>query len=82
MLRDEIEPLCTVLEERGRSYDEFKRLVRTYDVKGRQVHDARLVAMMIANDIANIVTLNERDFRRYKAEGITVVTPSSLTHES
>ena len=59
-------------------YQEFKRLIATYNVSGKQVHDARLVAMMLAWQIEKILTLNDRDFRRYEPEGITIVTPAEL----
>ena len=51
-------------------------------VSGKQVHDARLVAMMLAWQIDSILTLNDRDFRRYEPEGIRIVTPDSLTSAS
>ena len=59
-------------------YVEFKRLVRQYGVSGKQVHDTRLVAMMLVWNIDKILTLNDRDFLRYTPEGIVVVTPESL----
>src|SRR5438132_975 len=43
----EIEPICTVLSELDTLKAEFKRLLTTYNVIGKQVHDARLVAMML-----------------------------------
>ena len=78
LLAGEIEPIATVISEREQAYSEFKRLVLTYNVSSKQVHDARLVAMMLAWQVESILTLNDQDFRRYQPEGITVVTPSSL----
>jgi len=46
------------------------------------VHDARLAATMIAREIESIVTLNERDFRRYEPEGVRSVTLESLAANS
>ncbi len=43
----EIEPICSVLMEVEPVYSELKRLIATYSVIGKQVHDARLVAMML-----------------------------------
>jgi predicted nucleic acid-binding protein len=43
---------------------------------GVAVHDARLVAVMLARGIGSIVTLNERDFRRYS--GIAVLPPDKV----
>ena len=75
----EIEPICSVLVESSSNLAELKRLVSTYAVIGRQVHDARLVATMLVWQVPSILTLNDADFRRYAAEGINVVTPLSLT---
>lgn len=78
LFEETIEPICAVLVELDTLGDEFKRLLTTYGVIGKQVHDARLVAMMLTWQVANILTLNERNFRRYEPEGIAVVSPASL----
>lgn len=78
LLEHEIEPICSALAEPSSVYGELKRLIATYGVIGKQLHDARLVAMMVVWQIENILTLNERDFRRYHPEGITIVTPASI----
>jgi predicted nucleic acid-binding protein len=80
LLEREIEPICSALAEPAPVYGELKRLVATYSVIGKQVHDARLVAMMLVWQVENILTLNDRDFRRYEPEGITIVTPASPTN--
>lgn len=77
-VQEDIEPICAVLIETDFSYYEFKRLVATYSVIGKQVHDARLVAMMLSWQIESILTLNSRDFQRYEPEGIKIVTPAEL----
>lgn len=46
-------------------YERWRQLVRTYRVKGVQVHDARLVAAMLVHGIPNLLTLNVADFARY-----------------
>jgi predicted nucleic acid-binding protein len=74
----EIEPFCSILLPTVAVHDELKRLVSTRSVVGKQIHDARLVAMMLVSNVRHILTLNERDFRRYEPEGITVVTPESI----
>jgi predicted nucleic acid-binding protein len=79
LLEQTIESICTVLVERRTLYGELKRLLAEYAVVGKQVHDARLVAMMLVWQIENVLTLNDRDFQRYAQEGITVVTPASIT---
>lgn len=40
-------------------------LVRKFRVSGKETHDARLVAAMLAHDIRNILTFNVKDFKRY-----------------
>lgn len=76
-----IEPLRAVLFERDTLYTEFKRLALKYEVRGKQTHDARLTAQMLVWNVDKILTLNDRDFRRYEPEGIAVVHPDSLVNE-
>ena len=59
-------------------YPAWKGVVAGLGIIGKQVHDARLVAMMVKWRIENILTLNERNFQRYAPTEIAVVTPSSL----
>ena len=40
-------------------------LVTAHAVSGKQVHDARLAAVMEAHGVASILTFNTRDFSRY-----------------
>lgn len=61
------------LADVDRAYLNWRSLIRTLAVMGKQVHDARLVALMLANGIAHILTLNGSDFARYP--GIVVVDP-------
>jgi predicted nucleic acid-binding protein len=77
-----IEPSCAVLAELGTLHVEFRRLLTKYSVVGKQVHDARLVAMMLIWQIDTILTLNERNFLRYLPEGIAVISPASLISPS
>jgi predicted nucleic acid-binding protein len=41
-------------------------LVTIRGVRGKQIHDANIVATMLAHGIGRLVTLNARDFRRYE----------------
>ncbi|HEY9867498.1 MAG TPA: type II toxin-antitoxin system VapC family toxin [Candidatus Obscuribacterales bacterium] len=59
-------------------YPEWERLVSTYEVKGVNVHDARLVAAMLIHNLTHILTFNIEDFRRYVE--ITPVTPGDVTN--
>lgn len=72
-----IERFCEVLSEDKASYEEWKRLAEELAINGVAVHDARLVSVMLSAELKEILTLNERDFRRYVGEGILVVTPDT-----
>jgi predicted nucleic acid-binding protein len=56
----------------------WRRLIKDYQVAGTQVHDAHLCATIIANDISCILTLNDRDFRRFEPEGVLASHPRAL----
>lgn len=58
-------------------YQEWERLVIVHAVIGVNVHDARLVAAMLAHNLTHILTFNTSDFTRY-AE-ITAVHPAAVT---
>jgi predicted nucleic acid-binding protein len=71
-----IEGVFAVLSEPTTTYRFWRSLLITYAVQGKQVHDARLVALMQAQGITHILTLNGSDFARYP--GITSIDPASL----
>ena len=54
-------------------YPEWRKLLVQHEVKGIQVHDARLVAGMKIHGIDRILTYNQGDFKRYA--GITAIHP-------
>lgn len=66
------------LPESADVYDRWRELVVRFGVSGAKVHDARLVALMLANDIARILTFNTADFRRYGVLGIRAVDPGEV----
>jgi predicted nucleic acid-binding protein len=78
LFQREIESICSVVVEGKSTHGELLRLVDQYNVVGKQVHDARLVAIMLPWQVENLLTLNDRHFRRFEPEGITVVTPADL----
>jgi predicted nucleic acid-binding protein len=71
-----LERFVTVLKEPDSAYAKWKALVVAQQVLGKQVHDARLVALMRAYRIKRILTLNASDFVRY--DGIEAVTPHDI----
>lgn len=58
-------------------HDEWLRLVTKYQVLGKNVHDARLVAAMIVNGIDSILTFNVPDFARHSE--IKALDPALVT---
>jgi predicted nucleic acid-binding protein len=54
-------------------WDQFVELCRRYRFGGRQVHDANIVATMLAHDERRLLTFNIADFRRFSAS-IEIVT--------
>jgi predicted nucleic acid-binding protein len=71
-----IEAAGTLLPDGDDVYAAWRRLVRDYQVRGARVHDAKLVASMVAHSVPSIITLNTADFRRYRE--IETVSPDAL----
>ena len=65
-----------VLPEPRETYQVFFDLLVAHQVRGIQVHDARLTAVMIVNGVSQILTLNDADFARYA--GITAMNPRTF----
>ncbi|WP_013323358.1 type II toxin-antitoxin system VapC family toxin [Gloeothece verrucosa] len=73
-----LERLFPVLADAPNLYSEWRKIVVQFGVSGVQVHDARLVAAMITNNITHILTFNTKDFARYNSYGITAVNPTTI----
>ncbi|MEA5618184.1 hypothetical protein VB711_10105 [Cronbergia sp. UHCC 0137] len=57
-------------------FTEWESLVIKHQVMGKQVHDARLAAAMVAHNITHLLTFNVDDFKRFSV--IVVVDPRSI----
>jgi len=57
-------------------YPIWRRLLLEHEVRGVQVHDARLAAWMQVYSIRDILTFNRSDFLRYA--NMEVFTPTEL----
>lgn len=66
----------TLLPDNERVYPLWRGIVAENNVRGVQVHDARLAALMQSHGVTHILTLNQPDFVRY-AE-IRVVRPGQV----
>jgi predicted nucleic acid-binding protein len=73
-----LEKLFRVLPDVPEIYPQWRQLVLRYGVKGVNVHDARLVAVMRVHSVTHILTFNTSDFTRYSGE-IMPVHPATVT---
>lgn len=69
--------LFPLIAEGPAVFPAWQQIVMTYVVIGKQVHDARLVAICHIAGIANILTFNVNDFKRY-SQIVTPVNPRAL----
>jgi predicted nucleic acid-binding protein len=58
-------PAFALLDETKASVKQLQDLVRQYNVRGKQIHDANVVAVMLTHGIHHLVTYNQSDFERY-----------------
>jgi predicted nucleic acid-binding protein len=72
---DELKEIFTILPEVP-IHDEWQHIVVRYQVSGKSVHDARLVAAMIVHGVDSILTFNAQDFLRYRE--ISVLEPAKV----
>ncbi|MEO8727231.1 MAG: PIN domain-containing protein [Acidobacteriaceae bacterium] len=73
-----IEKNYSIIKDLPAVYEAWRSLVSSHEISGRQVHDARLVAVMLVYGIDRILTLNGADFRRFADIGISVLIPALL----
>ncbi len=62
-------------DERG-VFERWRSLVVAHDIKGKNAHDARLVAAMQRHGLTNLLTFNKPDFARFAS--IQVFTPAEV----
>jgi len=65
-----------LLLEDESTYPIWRHVVLSLSIQGKQVHDARLAALMTSRNITHILTLDRADFLRYP--GITVFHPADV----
>lgn len=63
-----------VMDENEAVRDQFLGLLREYLINGKSMHDANIVATMLAHGVNTLITLNGVDFQRYQNR-ITVIPP-------
>lgn len=67
------------LDDEPGIFSQWENLVEKYQVSGKNVHDARIVAAMLKHGLSHLLTLKVKDFNRFKE--IVVVDPISLGHQ-
>lgn len=70
----QITRVCAVLDDTATVTAHLLTLLKTYPTGGKQVHDANIVATMLAFEIDTLLTLNTEDFQRF-ADKITLISP-------
>ena len=65
-----------LLEDSQDVYPNWLGLVSSLGIKGKQVHDARLVAVMKAHGVETLLTFDTDDFSRYR--DLTAIHPDSV----
>lgn len=66
-----------LLEGSPAVFENWRQLVQAHQRRGKQVHDARLVAVMKAHSVENLLTFNVEDFAAY--DEIKAVHPRDVT---
>mgnify|MGYP002086948034 CR=1 FL=1 len=64
-----------LLPDTPATFTEWRKLVSDYRVIGVQIHDTKLVASMNVHKIEYLVTLNEKDLKRFS---IKVINPKDI----
>ncbi|MCW5935052.1 MAG: hypothetical protein KIT45_12275 [Fimbriimonadia bacterium] len=65
--------MCNLLSEPVDIADRWLDFAQQYEVKGKQVHDARLAALADSHSLHYILTLNPQDFTRFQE--VKIITP-------
>jgi predicted nucleic acid-binding protein len=68
----QIRQVCDVLDDTESVTKQLLALLKAYPTTGKQVHDANIVATMLAHDIDKLLTLNVADFRRFESRIQTI----------
>ncbi len=73
---EKLKNIFSILLDIPSVYAEWEKLIKKYRVMGKQGHDTRLVAAMIAHKIDYVLTFNTDDFKRYSE--VKAIAPSDV----
>lgn len=71
-----IKSLFTILGDTPAILPQWEQLVIQHQVRGKNAHDARLVAAMLVHGLGRILTFNVGDFQRYPS--LTILEPQKV----
>jgi predicted nucleic acid-binding protein len=66
---------CSLLAEDEETVAQCLALARTHSVRGKQMHDCNVVAVMRAHGVSRLVTRNPSDFSRFSEIEVVAVRP-------
>jgi predicted nucleic acid-binding protein len=74
------ESVFSLVTECADVFPAWKSLVQAHTVIGKQVHDARLIAICQVHDISHLLTFNASHFNRFSSSTpqVIVATPASI----
>lgn len=70
-----------LMEETSAIFSEWKSLVTSLGTIGKQVHDARLFAVCLANSVTHLMTFNVAHFLRFTnvSPSVALIDPATVT---
>ena len=63
---DALLPNLTILDESIDAANFLRELVGRYQIHGKSIHDANVVAVMLVHGVRRLITYNSADFERYE----------------
>ncbi len=63
---DAIFPTFALLDETAEARHHLRELIQRYQVRGKAIHDANIVATMLTHGVKRLMTYNPDDFRRFR----------------
>lgn len=75
-LVNRFEKMFPLLHDNSAIHPEWRLLVALTGARGKQVHDARIAAIMRVHGVDHLLTFNGGDFARYP--GVVAVDPASV----
>lgn len=59
-------PWLQILDETKKTSELLRELVQRYQIRGKRVHDANVVAAMLAHEVTHLATYNRTDFDHFQ----------------